>query len=65
MYLTGFADEAASNIEDQIRATKELGWKPRMDFEGLVDSMVDADLELVESEIETGGRRGPRLKTPT
>jgi len=26
MYLTGFADEAASDIEGQIRATKELGW---------------------------------------
>lgn len=27
MYLTGFADEAASSIEGQIRATKELGWE--------------------------------------
>ncbi|MFA5293601.1 MAG: sugar phosphate isomerase/epimerase family protein [Phycisphaerae bacterium] len=27
MYLTGFADEAAKDIEGQIRATKELGWK--------------------------------------
>ena len=27
MYLTGFADEAASDIEGQIKATKELGWK--------------------------------------
>jgi sugar phosphate isomerase/epimerase len=27
MYLSGFADEAASDIENQIRATKELGWK--------------------------------------
>lgn len=26
MYLTGFADEAATTIEGQIRATKELGW---------------------------------------
>jgi sugar phosphate isomerase/epimerase len=26
MYLTGFADEAASDIEGQIRATQELGW---------------------------------------
>ena len=26
MYLTGFADEAAPDIEGQIRATKELGW---------------------------------------
>jgi sugar phosphate isomerase/epimerase len=27
MYMTGFADEAASAIEGQIRATLELGWK--------------------------------------
>jgi sugar phosphate isomerase/epimerase len=27
MYLTGFADEAASDIDGQIRATKELGWE--------------------------------------
>ena len=27
MYLTGFADEAAPDIEGQIRATQELGWK--------------------------------------
>jgi len=26
MYLTGFADEAAPDIEGQIRATKTLGW---------------------------------------
>jgi sugar phosphate isomerase/epimerase len=27
MYLTGFADEAAKDIDGQIRATKELGWE--------------------------------------
>jgi sugar phosphate isomerase/epimerase len=27
VYLTGFADEASPNIDVQIRATKELGWK--------------------------------------
>lgn len=27
MYLTGFADEAAIDIDGQIKATKELGWK--------------------------------------
>jgi sugar phosphate isomerase/epimerase len=27
MYLTGFADEAANDIDGQIRATKELGWR--------------------------------------
>lgn len=27
MYMTGFADEAAKDLEGQIRATKELGWE--------------------------------------
>ena len=27
MYLCGFADEAARSIEDQIKATKQLGWQ--------------------------------------
>ena len=27
MYLTGFADEAADGIDQQIAATKELGWQ--------------------------------------
>src|SRR6185503_15552096 len=27
MYLTGFADEAARDIDAQIRATLELGWR--------------------------------------
>ncbi len=27
MYLTGFADEAAPDLEGQIRATKALGWR--------------------------------------
>jgi len=27
MYLTGFADEASTDIDGQIRATLELGWK--------------------------------------
>ena len=26
MYLTGIADEASQKIEEQIKATKELGW---------------------------------------
>lgn len=27
MYLTGFADEASQNLDQQIKVTKELGWK--------------------------------------
>ena len=26
MHLSGFADEAAEDVENQIKATKELGW---------------------------------------
>ena len=26
MYLTGFADEAAQDLETQIKATQEIGW---------------------------------------
>ena len=26
MYFTGFADEAAKNLDQQIAATKKLGW---------------------------------------
>ena len=26
MYLTGIADEASQDIEEQINVTKELGW---------------------------------------
>ena len=27
MYLSGIADEAGANIDLQIKATQELGWK--------------------------------------
>ena len=26
MYLSGFTDEAADDLENQIKVTKELGW---------------------------------------
>jgi hypothetical protein len=38
-----------------------LGWKPTVTFEGLVDAMVDADLELVREEIGNGGRKKPKI----
>ncbi|MGE0526283.1 MAG: GDP-mannose 4,6-dehydratase [Bdellovibrionales bacterium] len=34
-------------IGDYSRAQKVLGWKPEVDFKGLVNMMVDADLETV------------------
>lgn len=61
MYLTGFADEAAPDIEGQIRATKTLGWKtiearsvngtnlhdiPDEAFEEVVGKLRDAGVEI-------------------
>jgi GDPmannose 4,6-dehydratase len=38
-------------VGDSSKAGKIMGWKPDVDFEGLVKMMVDADLELVKKEI--------------
>jgi len=35
---------------DASRAQKDLGWKPEVDFEGLVKMMVDADLERLRAK---------------
>ncbi|MEM9883416.1 MAG: GDP-mannose 4,6-dehydratase [Planctomycetota bacterium] len=35
---------------DPSKAKKQLGWEPRVGFEGLVDMMVDADMELAARE---------------
>jgi GDPmannose 4,6-dehydratase len=37
-------------LGDVSKAQKQLGWTPRVTFEGLVDMMVDADLELARQE---------------
>ena len=37
-------------LGDPAKATRKLGWKPKVSFEGLVDMMVDADLELAARE---------------
>ncbi len=46
--------EVEDLIADPSRARRELGWEPEVDFEGLVDMMVKADLERAGS-----GPRGP------
>ena len=61
MYYTGFADEAARDIEGQIKATKELGWSriesrkigganihdmPQADFEVVVGKLSDAGITI-------------------
>ena len=43
--------EVAHLLGDSTKARKKLGWKPQVDFAGLVNMMVDADLERVKREI--------------
>lgn len=37
-------------LGDPTKAKTKLGWEPRVTFEGLVDMMVDADMELASRE---------------
>jgi GDPmannose 4,6-dehydratase len=37
-------------VGDSSKARASLGWKPKVDFPGLVRMMVDADIELLKSE---------------
>jgi sugar phosphate isomerase/epimerase len=61
MYFTGFADEAAKDINGQIAATKELGWGyiearsingvnihdiPEAEFDTLCDELADAQIKV-------------------
>ncbi len=61
MYLTGFADEASQNLDEQIKATKELGWNAiesrnirgknihdisEEDFEIVVQKLSDANVYI-------------------
>ena len=39
-------------LGDSSKARRVLGWKPTVDFEGLIKMMVDADLERVRREIQ-------------
>ncbi len=60
MYLTGFADEAAKDIDGQIRATKELGWKAiesrAIDGENIHD-ISDEKFDEVCGKLEGAGVR--------
>lgn len=38
-------------VSDPSRANNELGWKPTIDFEGLVTLMVEADMELLSKKL--------------
>ncbi|HKZ16311.1 MAG TPA: GDP-mannose 4,6-dehydratase [Geobacteraceae bacterium] len=42
-------------LGDSTKARTQLGWKPRTDFEGLVEMMVDGDMRLAEREKRANG----------
>ncbi len=41
-------------VSDPSKAKARLGWKPDVTFKGLIEMMVDADLELLKNETEAG-----------
>jgi sugar phosphate isomerase/epimerase len=58
MYLTGFADEAAADIDGQIQATKELGWKnieSRKIGSGIIHDISDEDFDYVCGRLQDSG----------
>ncbi len=46
-------------VGDPSRAAAELGWRPTVDFEGLIRMMVDADVERVARRSANGAEGGP------
>lgn len=58
LYLTGFADEAATGIEGQIKATLELGWRNiesrNVDGKNIHD-LSDADFDRVAGRLAEAG----------
>ena len=58
MYLTGFADEAADGIDDQIKATLELGWSNiearNIDKQNIHD-LSDAEFDVVYGKLQDAG----------
>lgn len=58
MHLTGFADEAADGIEDQIRATKRLGWKyiESRNINGVnIHDLSDKEFDSAAGKLEDAG----------
>ncbi len=51
-------------VGDATKARTRLGWKPTVTFEGLVNLMVDADMETVAAEKASGGAPAPKLEPP-
>lgn len=60
MYLTGFADEASSSIDGQIRATKELGWRciESRNIDGVnIHDLSDSAFDAVYGKLQDSGVR--------
>ncbi len=58
MYLTGFADEAAADIDGQIRATKELGWEfiESRNIDGInIHDINDEQFDTVYGKLQDAG----------
>ena len=58
MYLTGFADEAAADIEGQVRATKELGWRcieARRTGSANIHDVPDAEFDQIAGKLDEAG----------
>jgi GDPmannose 4,6-dehydratase len=43
------APERTASVGDPSKAREQLGWQPRLDFEQLVERMVDADLRELQA----------------
>ncbi len=60
MYLTGFADEAAADIDGQIRATRELGWTniEARSINGVnIHDISDEEFDAVRGKLRDAGIR--------
>ncbi len=58
MYLTGFADEAATDIDGQIKAIKELGWSniESRNIGGVnIHDLPDAEFDVVAGKLADAG----------
>lgn len=58
MYLTGFADEAAVDIDGQIRATRELGWEniESRNINGSnIHDISDEEFDIVYGKLQDAG----------
>ncbi|HLH13796.1 MAG TPA: GDP-mannose 4,6-dehydratase [Solirubrobacteraceae bacterium] len=58
------APEATANVGDPAKARAQLGWRPRVGFEELVERMVSADVRSLRAQAERGGSTPPRPRLP-